>query len=184
LDNRAAAQIEKYLYTGLIRIGQWNAVKMLRWLALTGGAAASVKDPLWKYLWLRENEPETFAAMSSWLDVKDALILRATGEVTMGYDSAHATFLFDTRPDKLRWHAGLCRTFDVDIRHLPRVIAATDVAGRLTAQAADEPGPCRGPAGHREGAATSRVISCRRGRLRRTRRAHLHRHVRVGRRPP
>ncbi|HNT76613.1 MAG TPA: FGGY-family carbohydrate kinase [Anaerolineae bacterium] len=140
MDNRAAAQIEKYLYTGLIRIGQWNAVKMLRWLALTGGAAASVKDPLWKYLWLRENEPETFAAMSSWLDVKDALILRATGEVTMGYDSAHATFLFDTRPGKLGWHAGLCRTFDVDIRHLPRVIHATDVAGRLTPQAAAELG--------------------------------------------
>jgi len=140
MDNRASAQIEKYLYTGLIRIGQWNALKMLRWLHLTGGAAASVKDPLWKYLWLRENEPETFAAMHAWLDVKDALVLRATGELTMGYDSAHATFLFDTRPGKLRWHAGLCRTFDVEVQHLPRVIHATDVAGRLTPQAAADMG--------------------------------------------
>ncbi|MBN1877610.1 MAG: carbohydrate kinase, partial [Anaerolineae bacterium] len=140
MDNRATAQIENYLYTGLLRIGQWNAVKMLRWLHLTGGAAASVKDPLWKYLWLRENEPDTFTAMHAWLDVKEALVLRTTGEFTMGYDSAHATFLFDTRPDKLRWHEGLCRTFDVNIRHLPRVIRATDIAGHLTPQAAEEMG--------------------------------------------
>jgi xylulokinase len=144
MDNRAAAQIEKYLYTGLIRIGQWNALKMLRWLQVTGGAAASVKDPLWKYLWLKENEPDVFAAMHAWLDVKDYLVLRATGEFSMGYDTAHATFLFDTRPDRLRWHAGLCRTYDVELRHLPKVIRATDVAGRLSARAAGELGLAEG----------------------------------------
>ncbi len=137
MDSRAHAQIARHLYTGPVRIGQWNARKLVRWLLLTGGAAASVKDPLWKYLWLRENEPEVFAAMEAWLDVKDYLVLRATGARTMGYDSAHATFLFDTRPGRLRWHPGLCRTFGVEMRHLPPVIHATDVAGRLTAAAAD-----------------------------------------------
>lgn len=138
MDNRASSQIKKYLYTGLLRIGQWNAFKMLRWLHLIGGAAASVKAPLWKYLWLRENEPDIFAVMHAWLDVKDALVLRATGEFTMGYDSAHATFLFDTRPSKLCWNESLCRAFDGELRHLPRAIQATDIAGHLTPQAATD----------------------------------------------
>jgi len=140
MDSRATAQIEQHLYTGLLRIGRWNAPKLLRWLALTGGAAASVKDPLWKYLWLRDNEPEVFAAMQAWLDVRDYLVMRATGTCSMGYDSAHATFLFDTRPGKLRWHPGLCRTFGVQMRHLPPLMRATDSAGPLHAQAAQELG--------------------------------------------
>jgi len=140
MDSRATAQIRRGLYHGLLRVGEWNARKLLRWLVITGGAAASVKDPLWKYLWLRDNEPETFAAMHAWLDVKDYLVVRCTGAFTMGLDSAHATFLFDTRPNRLRWHEGLCRTFGVAMRHLPRVIGATSVAGRLTAEAAGELG--------------------------------------------
>lgn len=140
LDSRATEQIEKHLYRGPLRIGRWNAPRLLRWLAVTGGAAASVKDPLWKYLWLQENEPAVFRAMHAWLDVKDYLVLRSTGTLSMGYDSAHATFLFDTRPNKLRWHLGLCRTFGVDPRHLPPVVPATDIVGHLSARAARELG--------------------------------------------
>ncbi|KAA3654111.1 MAG: carbohydrate kinase, partial [Chloroflexi bacterium] len=140
MDSRSSVQIERYLYDGLIKINGWNAFKLLRWLQVTGGAAATVKDPLWKYLWVHDNEPDVFAAMHRWMDVKDYLVLRSTGEFAMGYDSAHATFLFDTRPGKLEWHEGLCRTFDVDLAHLPKVIGATDVAGKLQAGPAKELG--------------------------------------------
>ncbi len=140
MDNRATAQIERYLHNGLLKIEGMNAFKLLPWLLITGGAAASVKDPLWKYLWLKENEPEVYQAMDKWMDVKDYLVLRATGECSFGYDTAHATFLFDTRPGKLGWHAGLCRTYDVDMAHLPPVIHATDIAGKLTPAAAQELG--------------------------------------------
>jgi xylulokinase len=68
------------------------------------------------------------------------LVLRSTGQFTFGYDSAHATFLFDSRPNHLKWHAGLCDTYDVDFDHLPPVIHATDQAGGLTGQAARELG--------------------------------------------
>jgi xylulokinase len=144
MDNRATAQVEKYLYTGMLRIGKWDAVKVLRWLMITGGASVSVKDPLWKYLWLKENEPEVYSAMHSWMDVKDYLVLRSTGKFTMGYDSAHATFLFDTRPDQLKWHSGLCRTFNVDMQHLPPVVRATDQIGTLTSGAAHDLGLAEG----------------------------------------
>ena len=140
MDNRGTAQIEKGLYHGFPRISGWNAYKTLRSLVVTGGLSASVKDPVWKYHWMRDNEPELFAELFKWLDVKDYLVLRCTGEFTMGYDSAHATFMFDTRPGKLGWHEGICRLFEVNMDHLPPIVQATDVVGHLTAQAADDLG--------------------------------------------
>ncbi len=136
MDTRGASQQKRYLHDGLIKIEQMNAYKLLNALRITGGASASVKDPVWKYLWLRDEKPDIFQAMHQWMDVKDYLVMRCTGKFTFGADSAHATFLFDTRPGKMRWHEGLCKTYDVDLKHLPPVIQATDQVGGLTEQAA------------------------------------------------
>ncbi len=140
MDNRGTAQLKRYLQSGFPKIEGMNVFKLLNALRITGGASASAKDPVWKYLWLRDHEPEVFARMFKWMDVKDYLVLRATGKFTFGYDSAHATFLFDTRPDKLNWHEGMCQTYDVKPDHLPDVIHATDVAGTLGEKAAQELG--------------------------------------------
>lgn len=58
MDHRATAQIENGLHHGFPRIQGWNAYKTLRSLQITGGLSASVKDPVWKYHWMRDNEPE------------------------------------------------------------------------------------------------------------------------------
>jgi len=138
MDGRATAQIGRYLHTGFPRIDHLNLVKLLQFVRLTGGGAASTKDSLWKYLWVRDNEPEIFAATHKWLDVKDYLALRCTGEYSMGYDSANVTFVFDTRPDKLAWSASLCQTFDVEMNHLPDLVGATQKIGTLLSQPAAE----------------------------------------------
>jgi xylulokinase len=117
-----------------------NLFKLLQFVRITGGGAASTKDSLWKYLWVRENEPDIFAATHKWLDVKDYLVLRCTGEFTMGYDSANVTFVFDTRPDKLEWNESLCRTYDVERKHLPNLVSATDRIGSLLPLPAKELG--------------------------------------------
>ena len=140
MDGRATRQIEKNLYHGLIRISGWNARKTLISLRITGGLAATPKDPLWKYHWVRDNEPEIFAKAHKWLDVKDYLILRSTGQYGMTRDSAHITFVYDTRPGRLGWHPGICRMFNVDMAHLPPVVESTDVVGHLTADAASQMG--------------------------------------------
>ncbi len=141
LDGRSTKQIDKYLNTGLLKIeGKWNAIKALQCLRITGGLAATAKDPLWKYHWVKDNEPEIFEKTYKWLDVKDYLVLKCTGEFTMGQDSANITFIYDTRPGKLGWNKKLCRMFDVNMDHLPRVIEATEVAGKLTEKAASEMG--------------------------------------------
>lgn len=58
----------------------------------------------------------------------------------MTYDSAHLTWVFDTRRNKLQWSESLCKTFDVNRDHLPPVIKSTDIIGGLTPQAAGQMG--------------------------------------------
>jgi xylulokinase len=140
MDQRATLQMERGLQHGFPRIEGWNAYKTLRSLQITGGLSASVKDPLWKYHWMRENEPQMFARLYKWLDVKDYLVWRSTAVFSMGVDSAHATFLCDTRPGKIAWSEPVCQLFDVSMDHLPPIIQSTDVAGELTAAAAQELG--------------------------------------------
>lgn len=140
MDGRATKQMKERLCRGPFRISGMNAFTLLNTLRIAGGIAATPKDPLWKYHWVRENEPEIFSKVHKWLDVKDYLILRCTGEYSMTQDSAHVTFIYDTRPGKEKWHKGLCRTFGINMAHLPPVIKATDVAGYLTDKAAAELG--------------------------------------------
>lgn len=140
MDARATKQIEQSLNTGLLRIENMNVFKAAPTLWITGGMAATAKDPLWKYHWVRENEPALFARADKWLDVKDYLNLRCTGRATMTQDSANITFIYDTRPGKLGWSRRLCRIFEVDMRHLPQVITSTEKVGGLTKEAASEMG--------------------------------------------
>jgi xylulokinase len=144
MDARATAQKERALNRGLLKIEGMNIFKALPTLYLTGGMAATAKDPLWKYHWVRENEPEIFAAADKWIDVKDYLELRCTGNLAMTRDSAHVTFIYDTRPGKLGWSPWLCRMYGIEPRHLPRVIVATEKVGGLTKTAAAEMGLAEG----------------------------------------
>jgi len=114
-----------------------NARKLLSSLYITGGAAATAKDPLWKYRWVKQEEPEAFSRASTWLDVRDYLALRCTGNTAMTRDSAHLTFIYDTRPGKEGWSRTLCRMFEVDTAHLPKVQSGLERAGTLTRKAAD-----------------------------------------------
>lgn len=140
MDQRSTAQIAKYLYHGFPRIDNWNAIIGLRSLYITGGLAATPKDPIWKYLWVKDNEPAVFAKVHKWLDVKDYLTLQCTGKYSMTYDSAHLTWVYNTRKGKLGWSKSLCKTFDVNMNHLPPVIQSTDTIGGLTQDAADQMG--------------------------------------------
>jgi len=113
-------------------------------LVVAGGVSASVKDPLWKYHWVRDNEPKVFERVHKWLDVKEYLVARATGRFAMTPDSANATFLYDTRPGRARWSSALCGMFDVESAHLPEVIGPSEIAGPLRARVASELGLAAG----------------------------------------
>ena len=139
MDQRAESQMRDGIGQGL-KVAGMNAHKLLKSLRITGAVSGSVKDPMWKYLWVKENEPEAFARARWWLDVKEYLIGRLTGKYIMTEDSAFATLLYDTREGKKQWSGELCRLFGVEERHLPPVIQTTDVAGELREEQALELG--------------------------------------------
>ncbi len=137
MDQRAADTFSRNAGGGL-RVSGLGVGKLLPCLLDTTAAPTSVKDPIWKYLWVKEHEPLVFAQIYKWLDVKEYLICRASGAFVMTRDSAYSTFLYDTRPGKWCWSPYLCKLFGVDMRHLPQVIDCSQAAGTLTAAAAKE----------------------------------------------
>jgi xylulokinase len=139
MDQRAQSPYRRGIRHGL-KISGLNARKILKSLYISGGASASVKDPLWKYLWIKENEPEVFRRVYKWLDVKEYLLLRCTRRFVTTHDSANATFMYDSREGHFRWSQSLCKTFGVDIRHFPEVVRSTDIVGTLTPEAASDLG--------------------------------------------
>jgi len=143
MDQRSARQKAASVEHG-IQIEGVNAFKLIRSLRINGAVAASVKDPVWKYKWVEENEPEVFSRVHKWLDVKDYLIARATGMCTMTRDSAFATFLTDERRKPSQWSPELTRMYAVNPDHLPDLIYATDQAGVLLPDAAGELGLAAG----------------------------------------
>ena len=143
MDQRGSKEFAACQTHGLTISGV-NALMLLRSLRRTRAASTSVKDPLWKYKWVQQNEPEVFAKIHKWLDVKEYLICRCTGQFVMTRDSAYSTFLYDSRPDKGCWSRVLCRMYGVEFDHLPRIIECTDVAGTLTARAAQDLGLAEG----------------------------------------
>ena len=143
MDQRASAEIKKGIANG-IQIAGANVAKLIPSLRITGAVAGSVKDPVWKYKWVEANEPELFAGVYKWLDVKDYLILRCTGNYTMTEDSAFGTLLYDIRPESRGWSPEMCEMLGVNMDHLPEIISSTEEAGRLTAKAASDLGLTEG----------------------------------------
>lgn len=139
MDQRAEETFKRNSGKG-IKISGLSIPILLRCLRTTTAAPTSVKDPVWKYLWVKDNEPEIYSKVYKWLDVKEYLIARATNRFVMTKDSAYATFLYDTRDGKWEWNKKLCKIFGVDIEHLPEVINCSDIVGNLTKKSAEELG--------------------------------------------
>jgi Sugar (pentulose and hexulose) kinases len=135
MDTRAAEEHHRGIRHGIQAAGA-NVFKLLKSLAITRAVPASVKDPVWKYKWVQHNEPEAFRRVHKWLDVKEYLLFKCTGEFVMTEDTAYATLLYDAR--KARFSKEMCRMFGVHPDHFPKVIPSTEKAGLLTAEAAME----------------------------------------------
>lgn len=139
MDQRAYKEHKDGISHGL-KVANVNIVKLLRSLQITGAVAASVKDPVWKYKWVESNEPGNFKRVYKWLDVKEYIISRFTGEYIMTEGSAFATLLYDTRRGKGCWSKSICNMLGVNMDHLPKIVKSTDVVGYIIEVAAIELG--------------------------------------------
>ena len=143
MDQRAREELKAGIAHG-VQIAGASLPILIKSLIITGAVAASVKDPVWKYNWVKKREPENFKKVHKWLDVKDYLICRMTGRATMTKDSAFGTLLYDLRKGHETFSESLCKTLGVDPAHMPELVRSTDVVGGLREQQAKELGLCAG----------------------------------------
>ncbi len=145
MDQRAREEIKKGIAHGF-QIAGAEVTKLLKYLKYTGAVSSSVKDPIWKYKWVEAHEPENFKRIYKWLDVKEYMILRCSGEFVMTNDSAFGTLLYDTRKGHEGWCKPICDMVGVNIEHMPPIKASTEKVGEITKQAAEELGLAEGTA--------------------------------------
>jgi xylulokinase len=137
MDSRGAHQIKK-LIDGAIKISGYAVGKLLRYIRLTGGAPGrSGKDPIAHILWLKEAEPEVYAAAHQLLEPKDWLNHRLCGRFASTYDAIALHWVTDNRDlGKVAYHAGLLRRSGIAPEKLPALVASHAVLGPVTAAAA------------------------------------------------
>lgn len=102
-------------------------------------------DTMWTLshnLWVRDNEPEIWQKTKRILFAKDYFRYRLTGEYVTDWIEALGSMFFDAGERK--WSKKLCDIMGFPIENLPKVVAPTEIVGRITAQAARETGLAEG----------------------------------------
>lgn len=145
MDQRAREELKKGMAHG-VQIAGAEITKLLKYLKYTGAVSSSVKDPIWKYRWVEAHEPENFKKIYKWLDIKEYLILRASGKFVMTQDSAFGTLLYDTRKGHEGWCKPVCDMVGVKMEHLAPIKKSTEKVGEVTEEAAKELGLAPGTA--------------------------------------
>ena len=95
-----------------------------------------------KLLWVRKHEPEIFAKIALFLMPKDYIRFMITGEKATDASEASGTGFFDVQ--HRRWSDKLISLLGFDRAIFPKVLESDEVAGYVTAQAAQETGLSEG----------------------------------------
>ena len=91
-----------------------------------------------KLAWIKDNEPDVYAATEVMLNAKDHVNFRLTGETATDASDASGTNAFDL--NSYRWSERIVEAAGVDGRMLPPVKQSTDVLGTVTRTAAEATG--------------------------------------------
>ncbi len=137
MDSRGAKYV-RALAGGWLNIDGYAPTKLARWLYRTGGAPSLVgKEPLSHILWLRHEEPETYAKVATFLEPKDYLNLKLCGEIAASFDSIALHWVTDNRDiDRVDYSDDLLALATLSRDRLPPLRRATDVLGTLCPEAA------------------------------------------------
>lgn len=88
-----------------------------------------------KILWLRDEEPESFARMTTFICPKDYIRFMLTGEIGIDVSDASGTGFFDT--EKRQWNDSLIALAGLDKSIFPEAHESTELAGHVTKEAAE-----------------------------------------------
>lgn len=137
MDTRGAEEVRR-LWGGFPSIAGYRLDRLFLWLWLTGGVPGhSGKDSIAHVLYLRRHHPEVYREAWKFLEAKDYLNLRLTGQAAASYDSIALFWLTDQRDiRRIDYHPRLLRHVGVEREKLPDLRAAVEVLGPLCPEAA------------------------------------------------
>ncbi len=141
MDSRGARYIRR-ITGGLIEIQGYGLGKLLTWLRLTGGVPGhSGRDPIAHILYIKNEFPEIYRQTCKFLEPKDYLNLRLTGQFAASYDSITLHWLTDTRNiAHVVYDERLIKMSTIDRDKLPELKRAVDILGPIRPEAAAELG--------------------------------------------
>lgn len=126
-DQRTAAECEWITE----KVGEERVVELTSNPVLTGFTAP-------KIIWLRNNEPETYARVNKVLLPKDYIRLRLTGEYATEVSDASGTSLFNVR--ERGWSDEMLDAIEIPRQWMPRVYESPEITGRINKAASDATG--------------------------------------------
>lgn len=141
MDTRGAPEVQA-LTSGLISVEGYAAQKLAKWIRRTGGAPSRAgKEPVAHILWLRRHEPRTYERTRCFLEPKDWLNLRLTGEKAASHDSIALHWSTDNRNiERIAYDDELLALNTLPRDKLPPLRRAVDVLGPVLPEVADELG--------------------------------------------
>jgi xylulokinase len=96
-----------------------------------------------KILWMKKHEPQNYEKTRMVVNAVSYLVWKLTGKFTVGYGLAYGYGgVFD--PVKREWSEEACEKLDLSVEIFPPVFSPADVAGGVTAEAAEETGLSEG----------------------------------------
>lgn len=140
-DTRGAPYVQR-VTSGWPTIDGYGVDKAWAWVRRTGGIPTrGGKDPIAHILFLKYERPELYAAAAYFLDIKDYLNLRLTGQVATSPDTVTVHWLTDNRRiDAIDYDPQLLRMAGLERRHYPDLKPAASMLGPLNGEAAAELG--------------------------------------------
>ncbi len=141
LDSRGAKYVPE-VAGGLVRIQGYGALKLESWLRKTGGVPSLAgKEPVAHILFLRHEKPEIYEAAYKFMEPKDYLNLRLTGNFFATTDSIALHWVTNNRDiNNIHYDDQLLAQTTLPREKLPDLRRAVDVIGTLSPRAATELG--------------------------------------------
>jgi xylulokinase len=145
MDTRGAPHVER-LIRGPIRFEGYDIRKARKWIAATGGAPTKAgKDPVGHIAYLRAEQPDVYRRTRVFLEPKDYINLRLTGQIAASYDSIAMHWVTDNRDlHNVEYDPELLEYCGIERRLLPDLLPATAVMGTVSAEAATRLGIAAG----------------------------------------
>jgi xylulokinase len=141
MDSRGAAQIRR-ITRGFPAVQGYGLRKLITWIRQTGGAPGhSGKDTVAHILYLHDREPVVYERTYKFLEPRDWINLRLTGQFATSSDAVALLWAADTRDaNAVRYDDRLLRMTGLERGKLPDLVPAASVLGTLRPEAAAELG--------------------------------------------